>query len=118
MHRDPPLFHRDIRWPNVLRRLDDAKKWFIIDWDDASSAPTTARPDFDRRSHSPAVFTDGHGAQVDIWGVGELILSSEALDVSEELRGLGKRMKQDESMNAQKALSDIKKYQVKVTGAT
>jgi hypothetical protein len=99
-----------------MRRWDDAKKWFIIDWDDASSAPTIDRPDFDRRSHSPAVFTDGHRAQVDIWGVGELILTSEALDVSEELRGLGRRMKQDESMNEQKALSDIKKYQVKATG--
>ena len=116
MHRDPPLFHRDIRWPNVMRRLDDAKKWFIIDWDDAASTPTMARPDFERSNHSPSVFTDGHGEQVDIWGVGNLILTCMALDVSEELRELGRRMKQGESVNAQEALSDIKKYQVNSTG--
>ena len=116
MHCDPPLFHRDIRWPNVIQRLDDAEKWFIIDWDDASFTPTIARPDFERSNHSPSVFTDGHGAEVDIWGVGELILTCMVLDVSEELRELGRRMKQGERVTAQKALSDIKKYQVKSTG--
>ena len=96
-----------------MRRLDDPEKWFIVDWDDASFPPTMARPDFERGNHSPSVFTQGHGAEVDI---GELILTCRALDVSEELREIGRGMKQDESMNAQQALSDNKKCQVKSTG--
>jgi hypothetical protein len=74
---------------------------------------------FNHRTHSPSVFTDGHGAEVDIWGVGHLILSCDALDISEELRKLGRMMKKqgegesDEKMSAQEALNEIREYQIR-----
>jgi hypothetical protein len=57
-----------------MRRLDDESKWFIIDWEDAATLPTKAEPRFNSSTHSPSIFVDGHGAEVDIWGVGGLIL--------------------------------------------
>jgi hypothetical protein len=31
MHKGPmPIFHRDIRWPNVMRRADDPTRWFLM----------------------------------------------------------------------------------------
>ncbi|TFK23108.1 hypothetical protein FA15DRAFT_705765 [Coprinopsis marcescibilis] len=68
-----PLYHRDIRPDNVIRRVDNPSLWFLIDWEDASGPETAARPDFATETHSPDVFHDGHGAEVDIWGVGLLI---------------------------------------------
>ena len=82
LHQEPPVFHRDLRWPNVVRHLD-GHQWFVIDWEDASAAPTQAQSHFDHKNHSPKVFSDGHGAEVDIWGVGTLISQCESLYVSE-----------------------------------
>lgn len=110
LHTSPPLFHRDIRWPNVIRCLDDMQRWFLIDWEDAAAPPTTAQSHFDSRTHSPHVFTDGHGAEVDIWGVGELIVQCEALDISSELRSLGKWMQGSTAPSAQEALAKIKEF--------
>ena len=64
MHADPALFHRDIRWPNVLRSTQN-RSWFLIDFDDASMAPTFAATHLSRDNHHPGVFQDGHGAEVD-----------------------------------------------------
>jgi len=77
MHRQPsPLYHRDIRWPNIVRELGElgeTRIWFLIDWDDATTPPTKARPNLQADTHHPAIAHDGHGAEVDIWAVGELI---------------------------------------------
>ncbi|KAF9059376.1 hypothetical protein BDP27DRAFT_1341538 [Rhodocollybia butyracea] len=72
-----PVYHRDIRKENVLRCTDNESQWFLIDWEDASTTPTYAQPTFDRLTHGPTVLKDGHGPEVDIWGVGYLIKSSE-----------------------------------------
>jgi hypothetical protein len=88
---DIPFYHRDIRWNNVIRRIDDPTKWFLIDWEDAASPPTTAQKDFRHSSHSPAIFQDHHGAEVDIWAVGHLITTCKA-HVSENLNLLGCRL--------------------------
>ncbi|TFK70006.1 hypothetical protein BDN72DRAFT_896808 [Pluteus cervinus] len=29
MHADPAIFHRDIRWPNIMQSREDASKWFL-----------------------------------------------------------------------------------------
>jgi hypothetical protein len=77
MHTPPsPLFHRDIRWPNIIRNAQDAEKWFLIDWDDASQVPTHAATHLNHKSHSPNVFVDNHGKEVDLWGVGKLVVDS------------------------------------------
>ena len=63
---------------------------------------------------------------MDVWGVDHLILSCEAVNISEELRTLGERMMMQgdslesgdlEKMNAQIALNDIKGYQIKRSSA-
>ncbi|KDR72787.1 hypothetical protein GALMADRAFT_252049 [Galerina marginata CBS 339.88] len=100
-----PIYHRDIRWNNVIRRIEDHSKWFLIDWEDAAQPPTTAQPFFSRTSHSPAIFEDGHGADVDIWGVGYLIKTCQAAGVSMELRALGTRLcDESQSLSAEEAL--------------
>jgi len=111
-HAEHPVFHRDIRWPNVVRYLDNPKKWFMIDWEDAATAPTKAQSHFDSSTHSPRIFVDGHGAEVDIWGVGELILQCGALDMTSELRDLGKWMQDLTAPSAREALRKIKDYQL------
>jgi hypothetical protein len=73
MHAEPALFHRDIRWPNVLWNSRN-QTWFLMDFDDASMAPTRAAPHLSHDIHHPGMFQDGHGAEVDIWAVGRLIL--------------------------------------------
>jgi len=75
LHSRPnPLFHRDIHWPNIILSPGDSTRWFLVDWDDATMSPTHAVTHLSPDSHSPAVFEDNHGAEVDIWGVGKLIL--------------------------------------------
>ncbi|GJJ06718.1 hypothetical protein Clacol_000914 [Clathrus columnatus] len=108
-----PLFHRDIRWPNVMRRLDDDNRWFLIDWEDAASPPTFAQPSFAHETHSPTIFVDGHGAEVDMWGVGGLILRCEGLDVSSELRELGRWLQAVPAPSAQEALNKVKELTVR-----
>ncbi|GJJ15307.1 hypothetical protein Clacol_009583 [Clathrus columnatus] len=103
-----PLFHRDIRWPNVIRRLENHNKWFLIDWEDAGTPPTLAQRNFTRKTLSPAIFVDGHGAEVDIWGVGGLILQCEGLNISSELRDPGKWMQEAPVPSAQEALTKVK----------
>jgi serine/threonine protein kinase len=99
MHRDPmPIFHRDIRWPNVLKSADDPTKWFLIDWDDAATPPTIAAKHLDSHCHAPAVFRDNHGPEVDVWAVGRLIVecSKGLLGFPSDLLQLGKDMQSGE----------------------
>jgi hypothetical protein len=90
------LFHRDIRWPNVILSPLDPTKWFLVDWDDASTSPTRAATHLDSSFHSPAVFVDNHGAEVDIWGVGKLIVDACAFvpGISETMVDIGTEMVQ------------------------
>ncbi|KAF8630512.1 hypothetical protein AX17_005404 [Amanita inopinata Kibby_2008] len=46
LHKDAPLFHRDLCWPNVMRSLDNPQAWFIIDWEDTGAPPTKALSHF------------------------------------------------------------------------
>ena len=93
-----------------MRRLDGQHQWFVIDWEDASTAPTQAQSHFDRETHSPNVFSDGHGAEVDIWGVGTLISQCGSLYISEELQRLGERMRSVTPPSAEEALTEVKKF--------
>src|SRR5271170_6800407 len=69
MHSRPnPVYHRDIRRPNIMRTID-GQGWFLIDWCDASMTPTFAATNLKAAEHSPRVRQNDHGAEVDIWGV-------------------------------------------------
>jgi hypothetical protein len=46
----------------------------LAHWDDAAMPLTYAAKHLNPESHPAAVFQDNHGAEVDIWGVGKLIL--------------------------------------------
>jgi hypothetical protein len=107
MHADPtPIFHRDIRWQNVIQSASTRERWFLIDWDDASTSPTHAAMHLDRNTHSLFVFQDGHGAEVDIWGVGQLVMKF-APDISATFRAVGQRMIAGEIKTAHQALDEL-----------
>jgi hypothetical protein len=73
MHSNPdPVYHRDIREPNIIKR-SDGQGWFLIDRSDASTAPTRAVTHMTETEHSPRVRQDNHGQEVDIWGVGRYL---------------------------------------------
>ena len=110
MHQPPQLFHRDIRWPNVIRSSDN-EDWFLIDWEDASAPPTEAAMHMQRVSHAPSVFSDGHGAEVDIWAAGQLIAdaAAEIPSLSLGLRRLGEAMKAGEITTAEVALDALER---------
>jgi len=75
MHEGPkPIFHRDIRWPNIIKRAGDPTRWFLIDWDEAATPPTVAAIHLDKRCHAPTVFLNNHGSEVDVWAVGMLLI--------------------------------------------
>ncbi|KAF8344478.1 hypothetical protein F5887DRAFT_1075528 [Amanita rubescens] len=104
-HADPPVFHRDIRWPNIMQSREDSSKWFLIDWEDASFAPTKAAPHLSQREHSPKVYEDNHGADVDIWAVGRLIFTARVQVPA--LRDLGLMMMERRVLNAEQGLREI-----------
>ena len=80
----------------------------LIDWEDAAEAPTKAVPDLRRRIHAPQVFKDGHGAEVDIWGVGKLVSTSGIRDLPESLQSLGQRMVEGSILSAERGLAELK----------
>jgi hypothetical protein len=112
MHKQPDcIFHRDIRWPNVIKSADDPRKWILIDWDDAGTPPTLAAKHLDPHNHAPAVFEDNHGSEVDVWGVGMLIKeSSRSMQgFPSELLGVGKAM-QSGTLDVPESIQRIKAF--------
>ncbi|KAK2464907.1 hypothetical protein APHAL10511_002983 [Amanita phalloides] len=109
---DPQVFHRDIRWRNVIRNKEDPTNWFLIDWEDASFAPTRAAQHLNRIEHSPKVFEDNHGAEVDMWGVGRLIVTAQMQIPA--LQDLGRKMMRGDVLNAEQGLEEINDIQVVV----
>jgi len=104
-----PIFHRDIRWPNIIQNIEDPSNWILIDWEDAAAPPTKSEPHFHLSEHSPRIREDNHGAEVDIWSVGHLINSSAAADLSGEFRALGKYICEEaHNLSARQVLSLVK----------
>ncbi|KAJ7067815.1 hypothetical protein C8F01DRAFT_577072 [Mycena amicta] len=95
LHRPPTIIHRDIRWPNIIRSFEDRKDWFIIDWSDATQAPACAEStvNFQPHTHCPSLFEDNHGSEVDLWGVGELLLTSKVMGLDPWLTEFGRSLK-------------------------
>jgi hypothetical protein len=112
MHSSPnPVYHRDIRGPNIIKRVD-GQGWFLIDWSDASTAPTLAADHLKPAEHSPRVREDNHGAEVDIWGVGKYLeeLASRVtcgIAKPEEVKEMARRWITDLSTDAGAALDEI-----------
>ena len=83
-------------------------------------SPTQAQPLLSHKHHCPRVFidNDGAGAEVDLWGVGELILQSKALGIGQELKDLGEWMQNSNTVSAQQALTRIKAHQSSQPGSS
>ena len=88
-------------------RISYSSKWFLIDWEDASFAPTKGAPHLSQNEHSPNVYKDNHGADVDIWAVGRLICTT-GLQVPPALRDIGQKMMQGHVLNAEQGLKEIR----------
>jgi len=94
-----------------MQQVADHTKWFLIDWEDASTAPTSAAPHLQRETHAPRVFYDGHGAEVDIWGVGKLIMMNPISGLPQSLLDLGMKMVDGDIITAEEGLEELKSLQ-------
>jgi len=94
-----------------MQKVDDPTKWFLIDWEDATVAPTKAAKTLRSDTHAPQVFKDGHGAEVDIWGVGQLIMTAPISGLPQSLLDLGNMMVNGEIVTAERGLKELKSLQ-------
>ena len=62
--------------------------------------------------HSSKVFEDGHGAEVDMWAVGRLIVTAPMPIPGLEVLGL--KMMRGDVLNAEQGLKEMKDIQVVV----
>ncbi|GBC37683.2 uncharacterized protein OCT59_005663 [Rhizophagus irregularis] len=70
LHDNEPMYHQDVRWPNIIRlpsALVEPSKWIIIDWKDADGYPNNPADHLTPDEHAPEVFQQNHGGEVDIW---------------------------------------------------
>jgi len=111
---DDPIFHRDIRWPNIIRlppcALGEPSKWILIDWDDSSGFPTQPAKHLNSENHAPEVFQEHHHGEVDVWGVGKLIIEASKwiIGLSLDIIKFGQCMQGDNRPTARDALKKLK----------
>ena len=86
----------------------DRTKWFLVDWDDASTTPTRAPLHLDPDYHSPAAFSDNHESEVHFWGAGKLLdACAFVCGVSTEMIAIGERLVGGQIKMASEALGDV-----------
>ena len=112
IHAKPQLLHRDIRWPNIIQSGSNSRKWFLIDWDDASTYPTLSATHLDPKTHCPSVFEMGHATEVDIWAVGKLILDAVVFcsDIPADVTQYGMLMMEGQVTSAAAALQYLSNH--------
>ncbi|EXX67225.1 hypothetical protein RirG_116310 [Rhizophagus irregularis DAOM 197198w] len=111
LHDDNDIYHRDIRWDNIIRRYDDPSKWFLIDWDDATEYPNSTAMHLTTEEHAPEVFTRNHR--------GEVIKNASTwiTNLSEKITEFGDLLLSQDSTkrpSAKKALKKFKKIKKKI----
>ncbi|TMW56155.1 hypothetical protein Poli38472_008803 [Pythium oligandrum] len=79
------IMHRNLRWENVLKHPDDCDKWFLTNFDDAVLVPAAQGVQhLSDDSHAPEVDSE-HAVEVDIWGVGHLLRTTNVTNIPSEL---------------------------------
>ena len=107
MHAEPPVYHRDVRRENIIKRTD-SDDWFLIDFADASTAPTEAAHHLNWENHSPRIQQNGHGAEVDIWGIAHYMCQLlKVVNNRQYVEEMAKRWKGDTALTAETALAEI-----------
>ena len=111
MHADPPIYHRDIRAPNIMKSFD-GEGWFLIDFCDSTTTPAKGVSHLNETEHSPRVRHDNHGPEVDMWGIGkymELLASRVPSGIAQPqaVVEIARRWMDNMSTNAASALDDI-----------
>ena len=107
MHAEPSVYHRDIRRENIIKRID-SDDWFLIDFADACKVPTKAANHLNRENHSPHIRQDGHGAEVDIWGVAHYMCQLlRVVNNRQYVEQMAIRWKGDTTLTAEMALGEI-----------
>jgi serine/threonine protein kinase len=105
------IAHRDVRWPNLLPRRH-RKGFVLVDLDEASAVPASKVDPRDLResAHAPEMFDcDTHGVEVDIWGVGEMMISSAAQSELHTLAQQCRHIDPRERPSVRDALAALKK---------
>ncbi|CAI2164368.1 11782_t:CDS:2, partial [Funneliformis geosporum] len=120
LHDNEPIYHQDIRWPNIIQlpnALDVPSKWIIIDWKDSDGYPNNLADHLTQDEHAPEVFQQNHGGEVDIWSVGKLIMDANRwiIGLSQRITQFGRDLQSDDRPSAKKALKRFKKIKRKIS---
>ncbi|PVF99943.1 hypothetical protein CPB86DRAFT_796109 [Serendipita vermifera] len=109
MHSGPnPVYHRDIWESNIINKVH-GQGWFLIDWSDASTAPTRAVTHLKESTHSDRVFQDNHGAEVDIWGIAKYMeILACRVAKPDDVEQMARRWMEDITTSAASALDEIR----------
>ena len=91
----------------------------LVDFEDGAFFPNTKSANhLNEGSHSPRVFIDGHGIEVDIWGIGELLAWQHHMRIEEyprEMEELGFRIKRESlELNASGILREVMELRKKL----
>lgn len=91
-------------------KYNSSDGWFLIDWSDASTAPTMAAEHLSADGHSPRVKMNNHGPEVDIWGVAHFMIELTRHCTIKDEAGvvqLARRWKEDITVTAETALQEV-----------
>ncbi|CAI2188031.1 20336_t:CDS:2 [Funneliformis geosporum] len=105
-----PIFHQDIQWPNIIKLPGELLKWILIDWDDTDRPLTRPANHLGRDNHTPEVFEEDHGGEVDIWSIGRLIIEVNKwiMGLSQSIVDIGVTIQSNNRPNAHDALEFVR----------
>jgi len=86
LSKPKPIMHRDVRWPNIIRHYDEYLRFILIDFDYATFSPADMPlEEFSESDHAPEMLIKKHNFKVDMWGVGNLVVSCNITGIPQEL---------------------------------
>ena len=81
-----PIMHRDIRWPNIIHHYNRYQYFILIDFDYANFSPADEPlKGLSESDHAPEMLIKKHNFKVDVWGIGNLVVSCNITGIPPEL---------------------------------